>query len=166
VQRDEDVPFEICRPRRGVGTPLLCHVPHSATNIPARWRGELALAELQSELRAMTDHYTDALFEPPATNVGGVAFVNRVGRLVCDPERFEDDELETMSRKGMGAVYTLTADGRPLRHPGYSTAARETVLGELFRPYADALATEVADQLQRFGRCLIIDAHSFPSSGG
>jgi hypothetical protein len=44
----------------------------------------------------MTDHHTDALFVPPSTNVGGVAFVNRVSRFVCDPERFEGGELESM----------------------------------------------------------------------
>jgi len=133
--------------------------------VPARWRREIVLddAALQNELVAMTDHHTDALFAAACTEAGGVAFVNRVSRLVCDPERFESDELEEMSKKGMGAVYTLTSEGQPLRPPGYSAQSREAVLAELFRPYAKALEQQVDAQLERFGRCLLVDGHSFPS---
>jgi len=165
LKREAKLPFELHEPPDGVTTPLLCHVPHSATDVPARWRDEIALpdAELRRELVAMTDHLTDALFVPPALEAGGAAFVNRISRLVCDPERFEDDRLEGMSKKGMGAVYTRTSDGRALRSPGYSPRDRETVLREIFRPYAEAFEGRVSACLRQFGRCLIIDAHSFPS---
>lgn len=63
----------------------------------------------------------------------------------------------------MGAVYTRTSDGRALRSPGYSPRDRETVLREIFRPYAEAFERQVSACLRQFGRCLIIDAHSFPS---
>ena len=162
---DSTVNFEVVTPPSEGSSPLLCHVPHSATAIPARWRAELVLDDeaLRRERVAMTDHCTEDLFVPAAQRAGGVAFVNRVSRLVCDPERFEDDAREEMSRKGMGAVYTLTSSGEPLRAPGYSRAEREVVISELFRPYAEALERQVAMQLERFGRCLIIDAHSFPA---
>ena len=46
-------------------TPLvILHVPHAATAIPSETRDQSVLsdAELQDELRLMTDHYTDELF--------------------------------------------------------------------------------------------------------
>ena len=62
----------------------------------------------------MTDHHTDALFACVLER-GGVALVNRLSRLVVDPERFPDDNQESMATVGMGAVYARTHDGRPLR---------------------------------------------------
>jgi len=70
-------PLETCEPQDVFKSPLLCHVPYSATDVPARWRDEIVLteSELHHELIAMTDHLTDALFVPPALEAGGAAFV-------------------------------------------------------------------------------------------
>jgi len=54
-----------------------------------------------------------------------------VSRLVVDPERLPDDASESMSAKGMGAVYTRTSDGAPLRSQGFSA--------EVNRPFAGTL---------------------------
>ena len=157
--------YAINKTARDSTEPLLIHVPHSSTSIPSNYRSQIILsdAELDRELLAMTDHYTDELFTEHALAAGGTAFVNQLSRLVFDPERFEDDSVEPMSEKGMGAVYTSTADLRSLRAPDFPSSAREEILRDLFRPYAAALEGEVTEQLRRFGRCLIIDAHSFPS---
>ena len=157
--------YQVRSPATAVASPLLVHIPHSATAVPSPWRSDIILSasELERELLAMTDHFTDELFAPAALAQGGIAFVNNLSRLVFDPERFEDDSAEPMSRKGMGAVYTRTATGAPLRSASFSAADRETTLAELFRPYAAALEQQVADQLDCFDRCLIIDAHSFPA---
>ncbi len=157
--------FEIRRSNSRVTTPLLVHVPHSSTAVPLPWRSQIILndAALAHELLAMTDRYTDELVVPAALAQGGVAFVNNLSRLVFDPERFADDSVEEMSKKGMGAVYTRTSDLRPLRAGDFSEAERTAILRELFRPYATALEEQVSAHLKRFGRCLILDAHSFPS---
>jgi N-formylglutamate amidohydrolase len=44
-----------------------------------------------------------------------------------------------------------------------SDKEREELLSAYFRPYHEALRKEVQKMLDRFGRCLIIDCHSFPS---
>ena len=144
--------------------PLLVHVPHGSRSVPAPWRHQIVLsdAELEDEILAMTDLDTEALFCQGHAR-DGVALVNRTSRLVFDPERFEDDGREAMARCGMGAVYTRTADGRPLRAIGFSDRDRERVLTELFRPYARAVERAVDRLLDRFGRCLIVDGHSFPT---
>ncbi|MCL0044082.1 N-formylglutamate amidohydrolase [Dehalococcoidia bacterium] len=71
-------------------------------------------AGLDSELLAMTDLFTDQLFGQ-AGSYGATLFINRVSRLVMDPERFPDDQDEPMSAKGMGAIYTKTSQGGDLR---------------------------------------------------
>ena len=157
--------FEIREPKDGTTTPLLVHIPHSATAVPLPWRSQIVLddIELQRELHAMTDRYTDELYAPVALGLGGAAFLNKLSRLVFDPERFVDASKEEMSAMGMGAVYTRTSDGRPLRALDFPPGDREAILRDLFRPYATALEQQVSAQLARFGRCLILDGHSFPA---
>ena len=110
----------------------------------------------------MTDRYTDELFDT-TTRLGGSMLVNQASRLVMDPERFPDDDDEPMSKKGMGVVYTHTSDGRKLRDENFDSQQREELMIRLFYPYRDAIETLVTDSLKRFSKCLIIDAHSFPS---
>jgi N-formylglutamate deformylase len=144
--------------------PLLVHVPHGSTEVPDGVRRGLQVNDqgLEAELLKMTDWFTDELSDH-ALALGGMMFVNRLSRLVIDPERFPNDEEEVMANRGMGAVYTKTSDGRPLRHEG-PTAERQTLLARYFEPYARAMTEAVGRILQQHGRCLILDAHSFPSS--
>jgi N-formylglutamate amidohydrolase len=94
--------------------------------------------------------------------VGGVVFVNRMSRLVVDPERFRDDADEVMALRGMGAVYCKTSQGAPLRDPAPTRAEREAHLNRFFDPYHAAFEWLVDEMVARFGRCLILDGHSYP----
>lgn len=143
--------------------PILAHIPHSATTIPSDVRVGIVLddAALAGEVLVMTDHFTDALFGQVG-EVGGVAFVNRLSRLVVDPERFRDDAEEVMARRGMGAVYCKTSRGAPLRDPLPSPEEREALLNRFFDPYHAAFVRLVDDMVALFGRCLILDGHSYP----
>jgi N-formylglutamate amidohydrolase len=60
----------------------------------------------------------------------------------------------------MGAVYTRTSQGMPLRRE-MSDGVRERLLDDYYRPHHLVLTQAVTRQLERFGRCLIIDGHSF-----
>ncbi|GGI07085.1 N-formylglutamate amidohydrolase [Egicoccus halophilus] len=153
--------FAVLRPDVAV-TPVVVHVPHAGTELPADVRDELLLddAALVEEVRRMTDHRTDVLAAGTAS-VGATRFVNRCSRLVVDPERFLDPDLEEMEAVGMGAVYTATSDLRPLRWP--DAARRELLLDRWFRPYHVALTALVDATLAAFGRCVIVDVHSYPS---
>lgn len=155
--------FEIITRDTACPIPLVVHVPHSSTIIPPDIRLTLCLDDhaLERERLGMTDWYTDQLFDP-VLGLGGTLFVNRVSRLVVDPERFPDDTQEVMATKGMGAVYTHTADGRALRHI-LSPEERTRLLDTYFHPYANAFAELVSQILDRHGRCVILDGHSFPS---
>ena len=134
-------------------SPILLHVPHASTYIPREELPRFCPADLADELLKMTDRYCDELF------TGYDSIVFPVGRLVCDPERFRDDAQETMSRVGMGAIYTKTSSGALLRM--VSRMDREELLRRYYDPHHARLTAAVEAKLQAHGRCLIIDGHSF-----
>jgi N-formylglutamate amidohydrolase len=145
-------------------SPVILHVPHSAREIPDDVRCGIVLDEagLERELDHITDAHTAAIAEAAARAAGVTPwrFVNRLSRLVVDPERFPDDR-EEMLAVGMGAVYTRTTHKDVLRPDGFDA---EPLVERYFRPYARAMAEAVAERLAATGRAVIIDVHSYPSA--
>jgi N-formylglutamate amidohydrolase len=147
-------------------SPWILHVPHSSSRIPERVRDRILLDDdaLAAELRAITDAHTDLLAVRISEQVSTSrpwSFVNRLARLVVDPERFPDDR-EVMNRVGMGAVYTRTSTGTRLRTE--DPAHRNDLIATLFDPYSNALADLVDDRLATTGHAVILDVHSFPKT--
>ncbi|MER7488364.1 N-formylglutamate amidohydrolase [Streptomyces sp. NPDC126497] len=145
-------------------SPVILHVPHSAREIPQDVRSGIVLgdAELERELDHITDSHTASIAEEAARAAGLTPwrFVNRLSRLVVDPERFPD-EREEMLAVGMGAVYTRTTHKDVLRPDGFDP---EPLIGRYFRPYARAMTEAVAGRLAATGRAVVIDVHSYPSA--
>ncbi|MET9085447.1 N-formylglutamate amidohydrolase [Streptomyces sp. NPDC004237] len=142
---------------------VILHVPHSARTIPYAVRADIVLGDeaLERELDHITDAHTAELAEA-AAGLAGVTpwrFVNRLSRLVVDPERFPD-EREEMLAVGMGAVYTRTTHQEVLRD---ASCAAEPLIERYFRPYARAMTEAVAGRLAATGRAVVIDVHSYPS---
>ncbi len=140
--------------------PVLVHVPHAGTTIPADARARILLDEdaLATEVRLLTDHRTDVLAAGTG-EVGATRVLNRLSRLVVDPERFPDDR-EELAAHGMGAVYTRGHASQPLRDP--TPAEVEELLDRHFHPYAAGVTTEVERLLTGHGRATIVDLHSYP----
>ncbi len=145
-------------------SPVILHVPHASRRIPPAVRAGILLddGELSVELDRMTDACTDLVAQRTAAGarLRPWLFVNGYSRLVVDPERFPD-EREEMRAVGMGAVYTHTSDGRPLRDPDPSTV--DSLLATHFHPYADGMAALVDDRLAATGTAVVLDVHSYPS---
>ncbi|HVF12281.1 MAG TPA: N-formylglutamate amidohydrolase [Actinomycetota bacterium] len=144
--------------------PLIGHVPHCGTKIPPNVERTFVLTpqRLAEEITRVTDHLTDKLFAG-VVDAGGTMFINSLSRLVVDPERFRDDDLEPMASRGAGVVYTTTSDLVPLRGP-VNVSEREELLSRYYDPYAKALTELVAKTLDRHGYCMILDCHSFPTT--
>ncbi|WP_427924110.1 N-formylglutamate amidohydrolase [Streptomyces sp. cg40] len=145
-------------------SPVILHVPHSAREIPDEVRADIVLDDqaLARELDHITDSHTARIAEEAARACAfrPWRFVNRLSRLVVDPERFPD-EREEMLAVGMGAVYTRTthrAELRPAEHDP------EPLIDRYFRPYARAMAEAVADRLAATGRAVVVDLHSYPTA--
>ncbi|WP_320781401.1 N-formylglutamate amidohydrolase [Streptomyces sp. CRN 30] len=145
------------------GSPVILHVPHSAREIPADARAGIVLDDdtLARELDHITDAHTARIAEEAAERAGRRPwrFVNRLSRLVVDPERFPDGR-EEMTAVGMGAVYTRTTHGEVLRPADTDPGP---LVERYFRPYARAMAGAVADRLAATGRAVIVDVHSYPT---
>ena len=142
-------------------TPLLIHLPHDATAIPSDARTDFRLSgqDLRAECLRLTDRHTAALYAdgiPPADVLRA-----EVSRLVVDVERFPDDAQGPCAQVGMGATYVRTADGRPLR--ALTPERRAELMALYYWPHHRALEEAAAARLARFGRCLILDAHSYPT---
>ena len=133
---------------------MVIHIPHASTHIPPECRASFRQEKLPHEIAVMTDWYCDELFAFDAPTL-----VFPVSRLVCDPERFREDSEERMSTIGMGAVYTHCSDGTPLRN--VTSIEREAILRRFYDPHHAALERLVQAELERTGRALILDGHSF-----
>ena len=143
--------------------PIVLNVPHASTHVPSETRDQFILSDsaLREEIRLLTDWHTDFIYDP-FLNVGATMLVSNVSRFVVDTERFEDDAHELLSARGMGAVYTHGTHRQPIRRP-LKVAEREQLLSRFYRPYHAALSRLVDERISRFGYCLVIDCHSYPS---
>ncbi|MFD5088121.1 N-formylglutamate amidohydrolase [Kitasatospora sp. NPDC058406] len=144
-------------------SPVILHVPHSARTVPADVRSGIVLddRELALELDHITDAHTAEIAHRAAQAAGSTPwrFVNRLSRLVVDPERFPD-EREEMLAAGMGAVYTRTTHREDLRPAGFDGGP---LLDRYFHPYAEAMTAAVAGRLAAVGRAVVVDVHSYPT---
>lgn len=139
---------------------IVFHVPHDATEIPREVRDQFVLTDeqLQDEVLKMTDHHTLALY---AADVPIQQVVRSpVSRLVVDMERFADDQHEPMAARGMGVVYEKTHKLTPLRR-SLNKRERAALLRRWYTPHHEALQRAVERSLAAFGRCTVLDCHSF-----
>jgi len=140
---------------------LILHIPHSSIYFPHRRGFLINENELIKEAEHMGDLHTEELFYPKEHWERHMAVVAGFSRVFCDAERYEEDEKEMMSRFGMGATYTHNDDGKKIRE--MSTALREEILAEYYRPHHKKLEVNVEECLENNEEVLIVDCHSFPN---
>jgi N-formylglutamate deformylase len=138
------------------------HVPHDSKWIPGEVRNQFVLddVELEAELCRMTDHHTLELFTSriPADQIVCAS----VSRLVVDVERFEDDAEEPMAGRGMGVIYRSTSGLGELRRT-ITDQEKRVLLERYYHPHHLRLTQTVDSALSLYGKCLVVDCHSFPS---
>lgn len=139
---------------------ILVHIPHSSMNIPDEYVSSFTADSkiIEKNLIALTDFSTDDLFNHP-NHQNRLIFP--VSRLLCDVERFENDEDEIMAKMGMGVVYTKGINGEILRP--FNDNLRKRIIDQYYKPHHKKLLEEVRRIVNENNYCIIIDAHSFPS---
>ena len=137
---------------------LILHIPHSSSEIPLLDGYVTSHNKIQQEIIKLTDWYTDDLFDSQVDD----KIITPFSRIFCDVERFVDDELEIMSKVGMGLLYKKLDSDELLRK--VSPELRDKILKEYYWKHHDSLTTKVEDQIKINGECLIVDCHSFPST--
>ena len=137
---------------------VVLHIPHSSYHIPDFLKEDILLSDedLRQNLYAFTDWNTQDLFSHSGFPC---RIVSNISRMVCDMERFRDDAKEDMAARGSGAVYTSDAFGRPLRN--FDKVKRELILRLYYDPHHRKLENAVSRKIRKFGKCLIVDCHSF-----
>jgi N-formylglutamate amidohydrolase len=141
--------------------PIIMHIPHSSLSIPSEDQVNFCISpeNLRIQVDKLNDHFTDELFNSDLTNVKPLIFP--VNRFLVDVERFENDEYEPMSLKGMGATYTHDTNGNRFRSD-LNHEYREELLNKYYRPHHSQLNKLSEQAIKTFGKVLIVDAHSFP----
>ena len=138
---------------------IILHIPHASKHIPDKYLKYFTLSkkDLQFELLKMTDHFTDELFDVLGDNIHQLKFP--VSRLLVDVERFEKDELELMSKIGMGCVYEKTNDGKSLK---LVKDIKHELINKFYKTHHENFTKIVDAELKQNNKVLIIDCHSFP----
>ena len=140
---------------------FLVHLPHYGTLIPDKYRDDYYLDEdeLNENIFEYADYNTYYLYNALYKEFGGV--VNPNSRLFFDPERFFDDEQESMQVKhGLGWFYeNAILDKKPLR----STKHKDEI-AEYYHKHHAELNDKTAQKLRLYGKCTVIDCHSFSNT--
>lgn len=139
---------------------ILIHIPHSSFYIPKIYNDlfYLSIEELQQEQIKMTDSYTNELFD--IKNIQKIIFP--VSRLICDVERFRNEQDEEMTKQGMWVCYTKTSDLKPLKK--VNQLHKKNILEKYYDKHHIKFEKYVQKILKNYDKCLIIDAHSFSSN--
>ena len=138
---------------------IVIHIPHASKYIPDEYLKYFTLSkkDLEVEILKMTDHFTDELFDVSSHNIDLLKFP--ISRLLVDVERFEKDELEPMSKVGMGCIYEKTYDGNSLKNVEY---IKGELINKFYKTHHKNFTKIVDTKLKQNNKVLIIDCHSFP----
>jgi len=136
---------------------IVLHIPHSSVNIPFLDGYVVDMISLENEMLKLTDWHTEDLFHSEENDM----IVADFSRIFCDPERFTDDSQEVMYQFGMGVLYEKNDNGEQIRLVTPELKAR--VLSEYYWKHHNKLSSAVNNQLDLFGKALILDCHSYPS---
>lgn len=136
---------------------VVCNIPHASTVIPKWAMKDIVICQEEFSLLIdfMTDTRVDELWSFVPESHKQVASVSR---LIVDTERFRNDADETMALKGMGLYYTHTPDGKPFRNR--TKNSYEKCLA-IYDDYHLGLEEKVTSCLKIFGKCIVLDCHSF-----
>jgi N-formylglutamate deformylase len=157
--------FAVVEPE-GEETPVVVEVPHAGLGLDPE-----ALAWLTAPARFIghdADLYVDELFQD-APRHGATLLTAGLSRYVCDLNRSEQDLDERSAETGRGTraphgiVWRQTTEEHPalLRPLPHREVQRR--LENIYNPYHRALDALLERKLKRFGKVVLLCAHSMPS---
>jgi N-formylglutamate amidohydrolase len=160
--------FHLIRPAPRDTLPIVLDSPHSGTEYPT---------DFGSVLDAAARHYAEDCFVDRlyanAPRLGAVLLAARFPRLYIDPNRSLDDiddqlldapwpepvALSQAGRLGIGLIWRL-CNGQPVYDRRLSVAEVQRRIARCWRPYRDALQSELDAIHRRFGALWHLDVHA------
>ena len=136
---------------------IIVHIPHSSIYLPNCFYDRLLIVrkEIEQENVFVSDYLVDKLVPNECENVLKFNY----SRLFCDIERFLDDELEVMSKVGMGVVYTKNSKGNTFIN--IDSEYKDNVISNYYVPFHKLIDDTVMKIINDYGSCYFIDLHSF-----
>lgn len=133
------------------------HIPHSSLLIPDGFRKRLIVDEkyFEEENMLMCDYLVDKFIPKDFNNI--VKF--KYSRMYCDVERYADDNIEEMAKYGMGVLYTKESNGKVFVKRNKKD--NDFVINKIYKEHHNRLDNFVEDIINKYGKCFIIDLHSF-----
>lgn len=148
------------RPPTTPAVPLIVSIPHAGTQVPPAVAARFASPAIAA--LPMTDWHLPDLYDfVPA--LGATMLAARYSRFVVDLNRPPDGQPLYPGRFETGLVPLTTFDGEPVFGTPPSAAETEELAAIYHRPYHDRLCTLLEETRTRFGRAVLIDAHSVAS---
>jgi N-formylglutamate amidohydrolase len=135
---------------------LILNIPHSSTKLLFR-KCFLKDINLKNELLALTDFYTNKLY----CYKNSKRVVAKFSRFVIDTERFWDNNLESMSKVGMGAIYTHGINGNRIKDLSLLNHTELAMLKNIYDKHHELLEKYTSYSLRKYGKAVIVDCHSF-----
>lgn len=157
--------FEVTEPRSGE-SPVVVEVPHASVTLDPE-----SLAFTIAPARCIArdaDLYVDRLCELVPSE-GATLLCASLSRYVVDLNRAPDEYDEEAAEGGgptpwpRGLVWRLSTDGDPVLARRLPRAELERRLEHVYRPYHATLAKLLERKRARFGRSVLICAHSMPT---
>ncbi len=161
---------------REQSAPVVLTSPHSGRYYPASF---LAASRLDATaIRRSEDSFVDELFAA-GPGLGVPLLAAQFPRAFCDvnreaweldPAMFEDSLPEFVNAAsprvsaGLGTIARIVGTGEPIYRQKMRFAEAEARIKRCWQPYHEALRGLIADTVERFGACLVIDCHSMPSA--
>lgn len=154
----------------GAESPVVVEVPHAGLAVPDDVRATIVAS--RDDLLRDSDAFVDHIWAA-APKSGASLLVSHVSRYVVDLNRAPDDVGRDVvpdhpaprPTQPRGVVWRVTSDGRPAMSRSIVHDELVERLTRYHAPYHAALAEELERKHRRFGRVLLVAAHSMPSRG-
>ncbi|MDH3589979.1 MAG: N-formylglutamate amidohydrolase [Gammaproteobacteria bacterium] len=145
---------------RGDPIPIIVSIPHTGTELPESVAERFAGPEMRA--LPMTDWHLHRLYDF-LPELGIASIHARFSRLVVDLNRPPDGEALYPGRYETSLVATETFDGEEIFREPPGPETTEALRGRYYEPYHTRLAELLQGAIDRFGRVVLVDAHSVAS---
>ncbi len=170
-------PIKIYHPYRKT-IPFVFASPHSGRDYPSAFVKASRLDPIR--LRRSEDSFVDELFAG-VPDVGAPLLAARYPRAYVDPNReayeldpsmFDEklpDYVTTNSVRvsaGLGTIARVVTNGDEIYRRKLTFAEVKWRIENVYKPYHAALQQLISETKDVFGKCILVDCHSMPSTGG
>ena len=133
------------------------HIPHSSLEVPKYFKKYLTYSyeKFEKENIFICDYLVDKFVPNNFNNI--IKF--KYSRMYLDVERYLEDDKEEMSKYGMGALYIKDSNGKEFVKRNKKD--NEYIINNYYKKHHKNLDSLVGKTLDKYGKCFIIDLHSF-----